>query len=598
MAWLLASAQLTYKVTDIGPMPLVQQLSPQDEVTDFYPVFVYHEAPHPDGGKYGSLKKKVAERFPRTESEALTTRSLLSGPELLNEFENNDPFGGIPTDNAFAISRDGTSVSLVNSNLHFRDLEGNKIFGRSLQSFSGSLGIGAGKFDPRAIYDPEEDKFIMVWLAGTNSDLSTLILAFSTTNNVEDPWNLYEIEGSPVANQWSDYPMISISDKELFFTINLIGDNQGWQEGFRGTLIYQIDKLQAYAGDNPNVRMWSDIRFDGKLIRNLHPVKAADENLHSDMHFLSNRNFDLQNDSIFILNINSDQYDDQVSLDIQVRESNTSYGAPPTALQPNTSNTLATNDARILDAYRLGNLINFVSNTVDPATGKAAIYHGKVRKLSSTMDVTGTLLTHPTRDLGYPSIAWTGNFEGEDESIIVSQFSSDDEFPGVNTLFTAWDDRSDWVTLVEGLNSIDLLNGNAERWGDYTATQRMIGVPGQVWTTVGYGHTNNYRNRTAMLSKPLDTSTEELATTTKVEIFPNPTADRVTIKIAIDSKEVLQLGLYDGQSRLVEEFFKDRPKKVGELEFSFDLGPLESGVYLFKARQDNKELVSQQIVKR
>ena len=42
MAWLLASAQLTYKVTDIGPMHLVQQLSPQDEVTDFYPVFVYH----------------------------------------------------------------------------------------------------------------------------------------------------------------------------------------------------------------------------------------------------------------------------------------------------------------------------------------------------------------------------------------------------------------------------------------------------------------------------------------------------------------------------------------------------------------------------
>ncbi len=590
-------AQLTYTVTDLGPIPIAEQIDPMEEVADYHPIFVYQEAPHPDGGHYTSLKRKVAERFPRTGAAPLTKRALLPNPELVLDYDNNDPFGGIPTDNSFAVNREGVNISMVNSNLHMKDANGDRITNRSLQAFSGSIAFGAAKFDPRVIYDPQEDRFIMVWLAGTNSNLSSLVLAFSSTSNVEDEWHLMEIEGSPVANQWSDYPMISITDKELFFTVNLIRDNDGWQEGFRGTLIYQIDKLQAYAGEAANVRMWSDIRFGGELIRNLHPVKAADENLHSDMYFLSNRNFDLQNDSIFILNINSDQYDPDVALDIQVRTSDVAYGAPPTALQPNTTNTLSTNDARVLDAFRLGNLINFASNSIDTTTGKAAIYHGKIKKLSTTMDVTGAIITHPTRDLGYPAMAWTGQYEGDDEAIIVSQFSSETEFPGVHAIFTAWGDYSEWETLVEGRNSIDLLNGTVERWGDYLGCQRMIGVPGEVWATAGYGHDINYRNKTTVLTKPLETSVQTEPAFSKVELFPNPTPDRITIKIELSSKEKLQLSLYDNQGRVVEQFFNDSPKKLGELEFSFDLGPLTTGVYHFVARQGGKEIVSKQVVK-
>ena len=597
MVALAGHTQLTYTVADLGPLPIVEQIDPMEEVEDYHPVFVYHEAPHPDGGRYTSLKRKVAERFPRTASGTVTKRAILPNPELISGFENNDPFGGIPSDNSFAVNREGVNISVVNSNLHMRDANGDRITNRSLQAFSGTVAIGAAKFDPRVIYDPQEDRFIMVWLAGTDSGLSTLVLAFSSTSNVEDDWNLYEIEGSPVTDQWSDYPMISITDKELFFTVNLIEDDESWQDGFRGTLIYQIDKLQAYAGQNPNVRMWSDIRFNGEFIRNLHPVKAADEQLHSDMYFLSNRNFDLQNDSIFILNINSDQYDADVALDIQVRTSDVAYGAPPTAIQPNTNNTLATNDARILDAFRLGNLINFVSNTVDPATGKAAIYHGKVKRLSTTMDVTGTIVTHPTRDLGYPAMAWTGRYEGDDEAIIVSQFSSETEFPGVHAIFTAWDDYSEWETIVEGVNFIDLLTTNSERWGDYLGCQRMMGVPGEVWATGGYGGSVNYRNRTTILTKPLETSVHTVPAVADVELFPNPTPDRVTIRIEINSKDKLQLGLYNNQGQLVEQFFNDRPKKIGELEFSFDLGPLASGVYYFVASQGSTEIISKKVVK-
>ena len=213
--------------------------------------------------------------------------------------------------------------------------------------------------------------------------------------------------GSPFGpGEWTDYPMISITDTEVLLTINLIEDNSGWIDGFRQTVLYQIDKERGYAGEDLEFRTWSDINFDGKPIRNLHPVKSADEILESDSYFLSNRNFDLENDSIFILKLNSDRNDPDVALDIQVRTSDTAYGAPPNGLQ-SSGGDLQTNDARVLDAFRLDDHIQFVSNSVDPATGKAAIYHGQINNLNTTMDVTGNIITHQTRDLGYPCLLYT-----------------------------------------------------------------------------------------------------------------------------------------------------------------------------------------------
>lgn len=589
------TAQLSYETTALAPLKLTTY-DPMAEAQDFAPTFVYHEAPNPDGGKYGDLKERVAERFPRKAGLQLENRNILPGPEVIFDFKANSLAPSTPPDNSFGVSLDGTNISAVNSELDFVDGEGRRIFKRSLDAFSNGIASTAGKFDPRVIYDPEQDRFVMTWLAGTTPELSTILIAFSSSADISEPWFVTSIEGSPVAGRWTDYPMISLSDKELFLTINLLQENTGWIEGFRGTVIYQIDKMQAFSGEDPNVKMWDEIQYENQLIRNLHPVKSADEKLERETYFLSNKNFSIETDSIFILKINSDQYDPAVELETELRFTDTNYGAPPNALQE--EGLLQTNDARILDAYLLGDRVEFVGNTVDPATGKAAIYYGKIRNISTSKDVTGKIITHSERDLGYPGIAWTGIYEGDEESIIVAQYSSETEYAGISAMFTADGDFSDWVVLKEGKNFVDILNADLERWGDYTGCQRKYDAPGMVWTGSSAANVGGrYETRISVLSTPLDASTNEVENKDLgLEVFPNPVSERVTISIEITDKEYLDLCLFDNEGRLVKRFFNSPPKKVGELEFSFDTSPLESGLYRFVAMKKGVEVMSESVV--
>jgi len=591
------SAQFSYETTDLAPLKLTTY-DPLHEDQDFAPRYLYHEAPSPDGGKYASLKAKVAERYPRKPSATLDNRSVLPEPEIIFDFKANSIAASTPPDNSFGVSADGTNISAVNSELDFRDGDGNRIFKRSLNAFSNGIASAAGKFDPRVIYDPEQDRFVMVWLAGTTPELSTILMAFSSSSDISEPWFVTSIEGSPEVGKWTDYPMISLSDKELFLTINLIEEGEGWMEGFRGTLIYQIDKIQAYAGIDPNTKMWSDIKYDSQFIRNLHPVKSADGFLEAETYFLSNRNFAVENDTIFILKINSDQSDSAVALEAEFRTTNTNYGAPPNALQ--SEGVLQTNDARILDAHRQGEVIEFVGNTVDPATGKAAIYHGKFNNISSdTREVTGNIITHPIWDLGYPGIAWTGIFEGDDESIIVAQYSSETDFAGITALYTADDDYSEWTVLREGKDYIDILNDDVERWGDYTGCQRKYDSPGIVWTGSSFATSfGGYETRISVLNSPLQASVKEAENKEiNLAVFPNPVSERITVSLEVTDKEYLDLCLYDSQGRLVHRFFNSPPKTTGQLDFSFDIAPLESGLYRFVAMKGGNEILSKSVIK-
>lgn len=588
--------QISYQIKELGKLPVKAVVDPKVEVMDLAPLYNYHVAPHPDGGKYGSLKKAVAERFPRVEEVSVQTRADLPTPDILSGFRSNGRMESVPPDNTLAVGLDGVSISAVNSHVNYRDPEGNRLFTRSLDAFSQGLAAGAGKFDPRAIYDPEQNRFIMTWLAGNSSDLTSILVAFSSSEDILEPWHVIEIPGSPTPSRWSDYPMIAITDEELFLTINLIIDNETWQEGFDGTLIYQIDKMAGFAGSDPEVRMWNDIRFDGEFIRNLHPVKAADENLHSDMHFLSNRNFALQNDSIFILNLTGNLGDADTNLDIDVRSSDTAYGAPPNGRQMN-GPELATNDARILDGYRLGSSIQFVSNTVDPATGNAAVYHGIIRNLSDDPSVTSRILPYENRDLGYPAIAWTGRWEGDDEAIIVAQYSGSEDYPGIAASFSAFGMYSDWLVLAEGQGIIDFDFLTVERWGDYTGCQRDYGAPGIVWTGSSFSDGTRYEARTTVLSKSQETSTVEVDETRPAVVTPNPVSQRMTVMMEVPRKERLHLALYSSEGRLVKLFYNTIPKKVGELEFSFDVAPLPSGLYFLSAHLGGEEVLSQRVVK-
>lgn len=489
-------------------------VNPRAVQPDFNAQLKSLEAPSPDGDSYRSflMRQKIESRkqFPLKTNTKKSSQSSAPQPKVGQGFfmDFQPPFGtsfaysgGIPNDNTMAISNDGKLVASINSTVWAYDLVADSAMFTnthhiSLTTMANGNGVSGHYYDPKMIYDKAADRFILVFLKDNVPATSAIVVCFSSTNNPLDPWNVYELPGNPLDNgRWTDFPAISLTENELFITGNLIIPGVSWQVGFDGSVIWQLDKSAGYNNDSvlPN-KLYSQIEFNGKYTRNIHPVQNIEQD-GSRQYFLSNRNFDVTNDTIFVMHIDGTLDDSQLT--VGMGKTTPNYGVPPNARQADTDTTdptkgLQTNDGRVLGAITNGEWIQFVSNSVNPATGFSSIYHGLITNpASENQKITGTILGDPVLDLGYPNIAYTGNEDCDIESIIGMNFTSPTDFPGVGAFYFANDTtHSSLVRLKEGENYVDKHSDSYERWGDYFGIQKRHNNPGEIWLTGFYGLTN------------------------------------------------------------------------------------------------------------
>ncbi|MGB0870809.1 MAG: T9SS type A sorting domain-containing protein [Flavobacteriales bacterium] len=509
-------AQSNYK-SDLVKVQKKCTVNPSLVKNDYNSYIKNLEAPSPSGNsaKAHLLRQKIKSRkqFPVQSSTSIQQKNTVSEPKLGKEFgltwytktnKKRIIYGGTPNDNTLAVSNDGILLASLNSSIYAYDLNTDTTAftnGQlSLKAMAGETSsVGSHFFDPKLIYDEKEDKFILVFLKNTTPATNKIIVCFSTSSNPNDPWNVYELPGNPLDNnRWTDFPAISLSGNDLFITGNLIVPDVSWQVGFDGSVIWQIDKSSGYENKSElNTKLFKDITYDGKYIRNLHAVRGAD-GIADKQYFLSNRNFDIENDTIFVLDVEGNLAETDPQLSVNFSISNLKYGVPPNGRQADTdtsdpTNGLQTNDARVLAAIKLNNTIQFVSNSINPATGLSSIYHGKINDLDN-LNITANRITHPTLDFGYPNIAWTGNENCDDEMIIAFNHTSPVEFPGISCLYVNNDGAySSITTLKKGENIVDKLSGGYERWGDYFGLQRKYNEPGKVFS-FGYFADESKRN--------------------------------------------------------------------------------------------------------
>ena len=476
-------------------------VNPTKIAPDFHAEISNLEAPLPDGDSYRSflMRQKILAKEQRQGKKSKTSTNFSSKSNLEPQVgftfqpKRYSPNGlelliyaRIPSDNTMAISNDGIALVAMNSVIYAHDIVKDTAVFPNYQVFLRSLANGVSSstyYDPKLYYDPTADRFICAMLKDFTPENSEVIICFSSTSNPNDDWYVYNLPGNPLNNnRWTDFPVITITEDKLYFTANLIIPDVSWQVGFDGSIIWEMDKALGYQGaPSVNANLYSDIKYDDKFIRNLHAVQGAN-GVTNDLILLSNRNFAIENDTIFYLRLTDG------NLTIDALTSNVPYGVPPNGRQQDTDTSdatmgLQTNDARVLGAIRFEDQIQFVSNTVNPATGLSAIYHGIIENIDTSQTISATIIGDSIKDYAYPNIAWSGNEACDYETIIAFDYSSFTHFPGTAALhFSNDQEYSSVITIVEGLNFVDRLPGGYERWGDYFGLQRKYDEEGKVYS--------------------------------------------------------------------------------------------------------------------
>ncbi|HMX05471.1 MAG TPA: T9SS type A sorting domain-containing protein [Chitinophagales bacterium] len=578
---------------------------------DYNPIWYSTEMPAPGSNSYRrhliDLKDELYRNYmPQQQSNLLREETDITSPEILSGWEGNLITSYVPNDNDLAISNGGMIVSVINSNIYIYDDAGTGLFVTSLQSFADTLGILDSKFDPKVMYDPRADKFVLLFLAGFDPEHTHVILAFSQTNDPLGAWNLYSLPGNPKDNnRWTDFPMFALTENELFLTINLIIPDEPWQTGFSETLIWQMSLDKGYAGDTLDAVYYDSIFFEGKPLRNLNPVKGGANTYGPDMFFLSNRNFDPANDTIFIVHVTGTLDDPETELTVDFGRSNIAYGVPPQARQFST-HIFDTNDGRVLGSFYENNQIQFVSNTLDPATGFCGVYHGVITDPTGAKTITANIIGDDTLDLGYPNISYSGKFTGDDQSIITCEHTAPTVYAGVSGIFFNWGGYSDLINIHTGDTYVNILSGAYERWGDYTGSQRKYDEPGVVWMSGTFGKYIDVfpfvqRNNATWIASLR--STVEPAVNVPVNsnmsparLFPNPTADVFTTEINLSIAGIIECYLYDMQGRLVKSLLRAEGK-AGNNHFQFSMAPLSTGTYQLYITLNSTALTTLPIIK-
>lgn len=590
------------------------------EIDDSWHAKVFSlEAPYPGSDSYRNYIHQLKQlKFGNTNT--IETTSIANSNKtgktnsnqlpILNTGFSANRFGGIPNDNDIAVSNDGFVVSVCNSDVYIYDKNGVELEKFALSDFSDSLNLTAtNHYDPKVIYDVKEDKFILVYLNGSDASATSIVVCFSQTNDPTLDWNLYSLPGNPFNDDaWSDFPMISINEQDFFVSVNHIhSDSASWQTGFMQSVIWQVEKESGYNGGTLNSVVHSNIKSNNKPIRNLRPVKAGIDLKSNEMYFVSNKNFDFLNDTFFLAKINESLIQNpNPSVQVEIVLSDKQYGLPPDAKQTATT-FFQTNDARPLGAFIENGQIHFVGNTVDETTNLAAIYHGKINTYASQKAVELNILSDTVLEYGYPNISFSGQNKYDEQAIISFNHTSIDSFPGMSAIFYSLDEAySERLHLVSGNSNVNVINGNFERWGDYSGSQRKYNEPGKVWINGFKGFYNNFalsKNQhntfVASLSSPDTTFTNiSIANNIQNKLYPNPVNNSFYLQFKLATKSTLSFKLYDVNGQLVDELLSATTRQ-GDNQFMFNTASLSKGVYFLNVSdQTNTVLINEKIIKK
>jgi hypothetical protein len=165
-------------------------------------------------------------------------RAVLTGFPGLGD--NNS---AIPPDTDAAVGPAHLMVAL-NSQIEIQTRAGVAISSVSLLDFWSSLGVGSVT-DPRVVYDPYGQRWVLVTAADPETTASAILVAVSHNSDPTAGWDLYRVAVDPAGLRWGDFPTLGFNKNWIVVGINIFTIEGTFYEFAN---LYVFDKADLYAG--------------------------------------------------------------------------------------------------------------------------------------------------------------------------------------------------------------------------------------------------------------------------------------------------------------------------------------------------------------
>lgn len=555
------------------------------------------------------LRNKIIKLSQNFSDNSVSNKTLGANPTIGKSFRANDLTSLTPPDNDVAINKNGQIVAVNNFSIAVYDTGGNTLISPTtwngiLSPFSPAL--VRGKFDPRVLYDPYNDRFIFCILhAPVDTLRNSIVLGFSQTSDPTQGWNIYNLNGNPLKNDaWSDYPSFGINAHELFINCNLFGRAPNYN--FRGTYIQQIDLATSYAGNPLQYKTWSG--FNDSVYITLTPAPDGLMQGSGDTHM----NFVMTNpgEDTLVHTFTITDTMNAPGVNITTAQYTVPYysacadGYIKTAGSPD-KDSISTGACWIHSAYTLDNIIHFTF--AGNVSGSCGIHYGRVNLGPQTAEY--KVYSEPGTDLAYPAIAPLG-FDNSDKNAAIVYLRADTNILPELCLITI-DDSQAWSsaqTVKSGDTIPNLLSGQAERWGDYTGIARNYSntsIP-EIWLYGCYGAfteaqwtynaRNGYGNWIAQVqTNDFPLGVHQTSNKQTAKLYPNPATSLYHLEFELETTAYVTIDIFDQTGKKIKNLFEgDLP--ASKNEFSFNRNALSNGQYFIQLNVDGDSQIKKLVI--
>ena len=164
----------------------------------------------------------------------------------------------IPPDTYGAVGLDKVFITVNNNYKILNKSTGAQLSIASMPSFWSALGSAAtGAFDPRTVYDPYNNRWILSAVSNGGSANSRMLLAVSQTHDPQGNYYLFAFDPDAGTTLWADYPTLGFNKNWLAISLNMftVATNASVS-----STVYVIDYPTARTG-TANATVFTGIGF-------------------------------------------------------------------------------------------------------------------------------------------------------------------------------------------------------------------------------------------------------------------------------------------------------------------------------------------------